>query len=72
MAPYAKDSAIVILRASENGYTASLYLWHQNPPPFPVHQLGNAGSPVRLEVIAADKAALKTQLATLVDNIFDQ
>lgn len=72
MAPYAKDSFVLVVRATNNGHHASLYLWHENPPPVPLQHFGAVGNPTRIEVIAADKTALKAQLATLVDSIYDQ
>ncbi len=74
MPPLAKDSAIIILRATTGaGYFLELYHWSESPPPVPFRNLDKAEAPTenRLDQVFADKAALKAQFATFVDNMFD-
>ena len=76
---YAKDSAVVILKATEDGYVASYYHWDESPPPVRswgaiTNALDTTGPPLitRQDRISADKADLKTELGQFVDLFFDQ
>lgn len=73
--PYAKDSAIIILRAAEDGYMAYYYLWNVSPPPIP-HDLQLAieqsdPGPTHEDRISSDKTDLKIELSAFIDNFFD-
>ena len=73
---YAKDSAIIILQATEDGYVASYYQWDQSPPPITGNWRNSIENTLpavigRQDRISADKANLKTEIGQFVDNFFD-
>jgi hypothetical protein len=72
MVSYEKDSAILTLRTTENGYMVEVTQWDVSPPP----ENGTFGNTnpaptLRRDYIAVDKADLKLKLAAYVDNLFD-
>jgi hypothetical protein len=73
MIPYQKDSAIIMIRTTENGYTIELAQWDINPPPKDL-LYGNTDPAATLKRMynADDKAELKTLFASWLDNLFDQ
>lgn len=77
MAPYAKDSAILLLRAGEDGYFTSYYLFDQSPPPINlaldaiIQSSAGAALTARQDRVSANKTELKTELGLFVDNFFD-
>lgn len=72
---YAKDSAVIVLYETEDGYVAKYYLWdNMSPPPVNTLALDNAVPEPdnRQDRISATKAELKTELEAFVDNFFAQ
>ena len=75
--PYLKDSAIIVLQTTEDGYVASAYTFDQVPPPIGVDIFGTiegrGGDKIidRRWHISTSKTDLKNKLNSFVDNIFD-
>ena len=72
---YLKDSAILVIKATENGYVIELAQWGQSPPPIAYRDLerdSNPGPTVRVDYNADNKVDLKAKLALWVDSLFDQ
>jgi hypothetical protein len=74
MAALAKDSSIIILRATDDGYFASVYQWDQSPPPVNIGNrldLTNPAASVRTDRVATDKTELKNEINAYIDTLFD-
>lgn len=74
MPPLAKDSAIIVLRATTGtGYFLELWHWGVSPPPVPFRDLDRADAPIenRIDQTFSNKAELKAQFALFIDNLFD-
>lgn len=73
MASFVKDSAILEILATQNGYMVRLWQWSISPPPIPHRNLDNTEIPTefRLDRIATNKANLITDFTNWLNNSFD-
>lgn len=74
MAGIDKDSTIIVIRETEDGFTVNVWKWPVSPPPVPHRDLffTNPPSDFATERTAADKTELKAKLAGYIDSIFAQ
>ena len=74
---YLKDSAILILRATEDGYFVSAFQWNQSPPPIgtelalAIEARADVQPAFRQDRTSVTKTELKTELAAFIDQVFD-
>ncbi len=74
MSDLVRDSAVLIIRATGDGYFVSVYQWGISPPPTDVgHRLGitNPLPSLRIDRIAMTKVELKAEFSNYVDTLFD-
>ncbi len=77
MPPLQKDSAIIELLATEDGYFVRAWMWDQTPPPvfsqaFPaVLDTTNPEPTFRTDRVSVTKTELKAELGAFIDSVFD-
>jgi hypothetical protein len=72
---YAKDSAIIELFATEDGYFIRVWKWPESPPPVPHRTLDDTipeTGGFRQDHTAPDKTGLITKVTQFVNVEFDQ
>jgi len=74
MAPFNKDSAIIVIRAAADGYFTEVYQWTGvSPPPIPYRDLANTDpAPTILNHVQSSKAELLAEFTAWLNGIFDQ
>lgn len=67
--PYAKKSVVILIEEAEDGYSARVWMWPQQPMPVRVPDLDNTNPEptFRTHRVAANKTELKTEFAAFVD-----